>query len=124
YSTLIPIPKPYIIPGGRFREIYYWDSYFTMHGLLIDGEAETVENMLDNFKFLIEEIGFIPNGSRVYYITRSQPPFFAAMVDLFCKFKNDYKAGLKYLPALEKEYSFWCGYETKNIKNKEYEHLV
>ncbi|MEJ2492775.1 MAG: trehalase family glycosidase [Ignavibacteriaceae bacterium] len=65
HSTLIPIPKPYIIPGGRFREIYYWDSYFTMHGLLADGELETVENMIDNFSYLIDEVGFIPNGNRI-----------------------------------------------------------
>lgn len=109
YSTLIPIPKPYIIPGGRFREIYYWDSYFTMHGLLADGEIETVENMIDNFAYLIDTISFIPNGNRVYYLTRSQPPFFAAIINLVCKFKNDYNWGLKYLPQLEKEYQFWCG---------------
>jgi alpha,alpha-trehalase len=109
FSTLIPIPKPYIIPGGRFREIYYWDSYFTMHGLLADGELDAVVNMIDNFSYLIDNIGFIPNGNRLYYITRSQPPFFAAMVDLVCRFKNDYKWGLNYLPVLEKEYRFWCG---------------
>lgn len=125
YSTLIPIPKPYIIPGGRFREIYYWDSYFTMQGLLADGEVKIVEQMLDNFKFLIEEIGFIPNGNRVYYTTRSQPPFFAAMVDLLCKFKNDYNTGLKYLSALEKEYSFWCkNYESENNSEFEHKHLI
>jgi alpha,alpha-trehalase len=115
FSSLIPIPKPYIIPGGRFREIYYWDSYFTMHGLLADGEIETVENMLDNFSYLIDTLGFIPNGNRIYYITRSHPPFFAAMVDLVCNFKNDYKWGLKYLPQLEKEHQFWCGDEENNI---------
>ncbi len=115
YSTLIPIPKPYIIPGGRFREIYYWDSYFTMHGLLADGEIETVENMIDNFAYLIDTVGFIPNGNRVYYITRSQPPFFASIIDLVCKFKDDYNWGLKYLPQLEKEYQFWCGNTVKNI---------
>ena len=114
-STLIPIPKPYIIPGGRFREIYYWDSYFTMHGLLADGEIETVENMIDNFSYLIDNFGFIPNGNRVYYLTRSQPPFFATIIDLVCKYKNDYKWGLKYLPHLEKEYQFWCGDKKKNI---------
>ena len=108
YSTLIPIPKPYIIPGGRFREIYYWDSYFTMHGLLADGEIETVENMMENFSYLINEFGFIPNGNRVYYLTRSQPPFFPAMIDLVCRFKKDYRWGLKYLSQLEKEYRFWC----------------
>ena len=108
-SSLIPIPKPYIIPGGRFREIYYWDSYFTMHGLLADDEMETVVNMIDNFAYLIDEIGFIPNGNRVYYLTRSQPPFFAAIIDLVCRFKNDYNWGIKYLLQLEKEYQFWCG---------------
>jgi len=115
YSTLIPIPKPYIIPGGRFREIYYWDSYFTMHGLLADDEIETVENMIDNFAYLIDEVGFIPNGNRVYYLTRSQPPFFAPIIELVCKYKNDYKWGLKYLPYIEKEYQFWCGNRAKNI---------
>ncbi|MEJ2103726.1 MAG: trehalase family glycosidase, partial [Ignavibacteriaceae bacterium] len=108
-STLIPIPEPYIIPGGRFREIYYWDSYFTMHGLLADGEIEIVENMVANFAYLINEFGFIPNGNRVYYLTRSQPPFFAPIIELICKYKNDYNWGLKYLPQIEKEYQFWCG---------------
>lgn len=122
YSTLIPLPKPYIIPGGRFREIYYWDSYFTMHGLLSDGEVETVENMLDNFSYLIDQIGFIPNGNRIYYITRSQPPFFAAMIDLVCRFKNDYKWGLKYLKQLEAEYNFWCGDLSK--KGEKENHLI
>ncbi len=118
YSTLIPIPKPYIIPGGRFREIYYWDSYFTMHGLLADGEIETVENMMDNFAYLIATVGFVPNGNRIYYITRSQPPFFAPIVDLVCRYKNDYNWGLKYLPLLEKEYLFWCGDKEKNISSQ------
>jgi alpha,alpha-trehalase len=119
YSTLVPLPKPYIIPGGRFREIYYWDSYFTMHGLLADGEIETVENMLDNFSYLINQFGFIPNGNRVYYLTRSQPPFFAAMVDLVCRYKNDYKWGLKYLKQLESEYTFWCGKDPDKLNEGE-----
>ena len=114
-GTLIPIPKPYIIPGGRFREIYYWDSYFTMHGLLADGEIETVENMIDNFSFLIDEVGFIPNGNRVYYLSRSQPPFFAAIIDLVYRYKNDYNWGIKYLAQLEKEYQFWCDNSSNHI---------
>ena len=121
HNSLIPIPKPYIIPGGRFREIYYWDSYFTMHGLIADGEIETVENMIDNFSYLINEIGFIPNGNRVYYLSRSQPPFFAAMINLVCRFKNDNKWGLKYLQQLEKEHQSWCGDPDKNIKS---DHIV
>ncbi len=125
FSSLINIPKPYIIPGGRFREIYYWDSYFTMHGLLADGEIETVENMIDNFSYLIDNFGFIPNGNRVYYLTRSQPPFFAAMIDLVCRFKDDYKWGLNYLNQLETEYNFWCRGSKETLKEGEaFNHIV
>ena len=105
-SSLLPLPYPYIVPGGRFREIYYWDSYFTMLGLKESGEYEMIENMIKNFAYLIHQYGHIPNGNRTYYLGRSQPPFFAAMVNLLAEIKGDsiYKT---YLPALEKEYNFW-----------------
>lgn len=115
FSSLINLPKPYIIPGGRFREIYYWDSFFTMQGLVISNEIETAENMLDNFAFLIDEVGHIPNGNRVYYITRSQPPFFAAMIDLISKYKSK-EWQLKYLTQLQREYDFWMNDETRLVK--------
>ena len=105
-GTLIPLPHPYIIPGGRFREVYYWDSYFSMLGLAVAGKTETMENIIDNFAFLIETRGFIPNGNRSYYLSRSQPPFFACMVQLLAAQKGD-EVYTKYLPALEKEYKFW-----------------
>jgi alpha,alpha-trehalase len=63
-SSLLPLPHPYIVPGGRFREIYYWDSYFTMLGLKESGETEMIENMIKNFAYLIETYGHIPNGNR------------------------------------------------------------
>jgi len=107
YSTLIPLPYPFIIPGGRFREVYYWDSYFTMHGLLDEVHISIAENMINNFKYLIDKIGFIPNANRIYYLSRSQPPFFTAMVDLVSKYKNDERWGLTYLEAIRKEYDFW-----------------
>ena len=75
-SSLLPLPNPYIVPGGRFREVYYWDSYFTMLGLKESGETETIRNMIDNFAYLINTYGHIPNGNRSYYLSRSQPPFF------------------------------------------------
>ena len=105
-STLIPLPKPYVVPGGRFREVYYWDSYFTMLGLVESGEFGLIEDMLDNFAHLIRTVGHIPNGNRTYYITRSQPPFFSQMVGLLAAHKGDavYK---KYKGALKKEYEFW-----------------
>ncbi|MBI2731243.1 MAG: alpha,alpha-trehalase TreF [Sphingobacteriales bacterium] len=105
-SSLIPLPHPYIVPGGRFREIYYWDSYFTMLGLQASGRIDMIENMIDNFSHLIDTIGYIPNGNRTYYIGRSQPPFYSLMVRLLAKEKSD-DVLVKYLPQLEKEYAFW-----------------
>ncbi len=105
-GTLLPLPYDYIVPGGRFREIYYWDSYFTMEGLLADGRVEDARHMVDNFAYLIETYGFIPNGNRSYYLSRSQPPFFAPMVALLAKAEGDEQLA-KYLPALVKEHDFW-----------------
>ena len=79
-SSLIPLPHPYIVPGGRFREIYYWDSYFTMLGLQVSGRVDMIQNMVDNFSYLVDTCGYIPNGNRRYYLGRSQPPFYACMV--------------------------------------------
>ncbi len=105
-SSLLPLPNSYIVPGGRFREIYYWDSYFTMLGLKESGEVTTIENMIDNFSFLINTYGHIPNGNRTYYLGRSQPPYFSMMVGLLASIKGNsiYK---KYLPAMQKEYDYW-----------------
>ena len=105
-SSLLPLPNAYIVPGGRFREIYYWDSYFTMLGLKEHGETVMIENMIKNFAFLIDTYGHIPNGNRTYYLSRSQPPFFSMMVDLLATIKGNtvYKT---YLPQLEKEYNYW-----------------
>jgi alpha,alpha-trehalase len=104
-SSLIPLPYPYVVPGGRFREIYYWDSYFTILGLKASGREDLAMNMLDNFAFLIDSIGFIPNGNRAYYSGRSQPPFFALMVEELCA-QNRSKF-ISFLPQLIKEYQFW-----------------
>ena len=105
-SSLIPLPNPYIVPGGRFREVYYWDSYFTMQGLVQSGHTDIVKSMLDNFAHLIQTVGHIPNGNRTYYLSRSQPPYFAAMVGLYAR-ATDTTHALPYLDALEKEYAFW-----------------
>jgi alpha,alpha-trehalase len=106
-SSLIALPNPYVVPGGRFREIYYWDTYFTMLGLAASGRVALVENMVDNFAYLIDHVGFIPNGNRTYYCTRSQPPLFVLMVELLATVKKDANVLASYLPQLEKEYEFW-----------------
>lgn len=107
HSSLIPLPNPYVVPGGRFREVYYWDSYFTMLGLADSGRLGLIADMVENFAFLIDEIGFIPNGNRTYYCTRSQPPYFAMMVELLAESSNAPSVYLRYLPQLKKEYAFW-----------------
>ncbi len=107
HSSLIALPKPYIVPGGRFQEIYYWDSYFTMLGLVVSGRVRIIENMVDNFAYLIDTVGFVPNGNRHYYCTRSQPPFFGLMVELLANAIGDDTVFVKYLPQLKKEYQFW-----------------
>jgi alpha,alpha-trehalase len=106
YSSLLPLPKPYIVPGGRFREIYYWDSYFTMQGLAASNRYDLIENMLDNFKSLIDTYGHIPNGNRSYYLSRSQPPYFALMVALLAE-KNGNGVMKKYYSAMQTEYAWW-----------------
>ena len=106
-SSLIALPEPYIVPGGRFREIYYWDSYFTMLGLAAAGRVETMECMIANFAFLIDQVGLIPNGNRSYYCSRSQPPFFALMVELLAQTRQDEQIYVRYLPQLQREYAFW-----------------
>jgi alpha,alpha-trehalase len=106
FSSRLSLPLPYVVPGGRFQEVYYWDSYFTMIGLQASGEHELVSDMISNFAFLIDQWGHIPNGNRTYYLSRSQPPFFAAMVELEAKHLGD-AAYTKRLPQLKREYEFW-----------------
>jgi alpha,alpha-trehalase len=105
-GTLIPLPFPYIVPGGRFREIYYWDSYFTMLGLKESGRIDLIENMVNNFSYLINQFGHIPNGNRTYYLSRSQPPFFSLMISVLMDTKGPHILQ-DYLAPLEKEYQFW-----------------
>ena len=105
-SSLVPLPYSYIVPGGRFNEIYYWDSYFTQLGLKAHGLYEVIRSMVDNFAWMIDRFGFIPNGNRTYFLGRSQPPFFSMMVELLASVYGD-QVGDTYLPQLEKEHSFW-----------------
>ncbi|HLP37950.1 alpha,alpha-trehalase TreF [Lacibacter sp.] len=123
-GSLIPLPNPYIVPGGRFGEVYYWDSYFTMLGLKESGMYEMIGNMVNNFTHLIHTIGFIPNGNRTYYLGRSQPPFYALMVELMMEIKGEAVLA-NYLPALEKEYQFWMmGADSISAEHRFEKHLV
>jgi alpha,alpha-trehalase len=105
-SSLLPLPYRYIVPGGRFREIYYWDSYFTMLGLEQSGRHDLALDMVRNFAWLIDRYGHVPNGNRTYYLSRSQPPFFAAMVRLVAGREGE-SLYRQFLPQLQREYDFW-----------------
>lgn len=122
-SSLLPLPYSYIVPGGRFREIYYWDSYFTMVGLKESGEVDVIENMIKNFAYLINTYGHIPNGNRSYYLSRSQPAYFAKMVEVLADIKGD-KVYKTYLPTLEKEYKFWMQGSTTLKPGGAYKYVV
>ncbi len=123
-GSLIPLPNAYVVPGGRFGEVYYWDSYFTMLGLHACGLHTMIENTVNNFAHLIDEVGFIPNGNRTYYLSRSQPPFFSLMVQLLASIKGD-AVLVHYLPQLEKEYLFWMlGKEQLHKRNIAVNHTV
>ncbi|KRF02187.1 trehalase [Frateuria sp. Soil773] len=104
-SSLLPLPERYVVPGGRFRELYYWDSYFTMLGLAESGRRGLLRSMADNFAYLIDTYGHVPNGNRTYYLSRSQPPVFALMVELFEQ--HGLCEALDYLPQLRQEYAWW-----------------
>jgi alpha,alpha-trehalase len=77
---LLYLPNAYVVPGGRFNEMYGWDSYFIILGLLRDGRIDLARGMVENFFFEIEHYGGILNANRTYYFTRSQPPFLSSMV--------------------------------------------
>lgn len=106
-SSLIYMPHPFIVPGGRFREVYYWDSYWTILGLLASEMKATVKGMLENFAGLIQTYGHIPNGNRIYYIRRSQPPFYISMVEAYHKATGDDEFLKANLDSMSKEFDFW-----------------
>lgn len=105
WDSLLPLPESYVVPGGRFREVYYWDSYFTMLGLAESGHWDKIEDMVKNFAYEIDTWGHIPNGNRSYYLSRSQPPFFSLMVELLAT--HDKEALKTFQPQLTKEYQYW-----------------
>lgn len=77
---LLYLEKPYVVPGGRFNEMYGWDSYFIVLGLLRDSRLDLAQGMVDNFLFEVEHYGAVLNANRSYYLTRSQPPFLTSMI--------------------------------------------
>jgi len=88
--SLIWVPHGFIIPGGRFRELYYWDTYWIVNGLLLCDMKNTARGVIDNIRTMVNQFGFMPNGGRVYYLNRSQPPMLILMVLNYYKSTNDF----------------------------------
>ena len=110
-GTLVPLLKPYVVPGGRFGEIHYWNSYFTMLGLQAAGKDSLMLNTVLNLAQLIQDFGHIPSGNRSYYFSRSQPPFFAPMVKILSEMKGHEQKLVQYLPQIQREYQYWMAVE-------------
>ncbi len=109
---LLYLPNKYVVPGGRFNEMYGWDSYFIILGLLRDRRIELAKGMVENFFFEIEHYGALLNANRTYYLTRSQPPFLSSMVlAVYEAEKESGKTDRTWLehayPYLDKDYSMW-----------------
>jgi len=118
-SSLLPLPHPYVVPGGRFREAYYWDSAFTMQALLLHDLRPIAQDMLDNFVALVREVGHVPNGNRSYMLSRSQPPLLFRMVELL----SDDARG-RYLDVLMAEHRFWMDGETGLAAGQAFRRIV
>jgi len=105
-GTLLSLPAAHVVPGGRFREMYYWDSYFIGEGLAAAGHVDRVADMVENVASLIERFGFVPLGNRVYYDSRSQFPVFVFLLRILERERGS-AAVEPYLEHLETEYEFW-----------------
>ncbi|EIM86201.1 glycoside hydrolase [Stereum hirsutum FP-91666 SS1] len=116
-SSLIPLNHTFVIPGGRFREQYYWDSFWIVEGLLKSELYDIVNSTLQNFMDEIETLGFIPNGGRIYYLNRSQPPLFIHMLYNYVTTTNDTSILTRALPLAENELSWWRNNRTIEVRS-------
>lgn len=114
--SLIPVPNGFIVPGGRFKEIYYWDSYWIIRGLLVSEMTATAKGMIENMLSIVQRYGFVPNGNRVYYLNRSQPPLLALMVRLYMDATNDLVWLKGIIGTLEQELNWWQANRTISIE--------
>jgi len=109
---LLYLQNPYIVPGGQFNEMYGWDSYFIIRGLIRDHRLEMAKGMVENFFFEIEHYGGVLNANRTYYLTRSQPPFLTSMIlAVYEAEKAEGKTDVTWLqrayPFAERDYEEW-----------------
>lgn len=114
--SIIPVKNGFIIPGGRFRELYYWDTYWIIKGLLLSDMAETARGMIENLLSMVERFGFVPNGGRIYNLNRSQPPVLSLMMAEYITYTQDYDFLRTHINTLESELLFWLEKRTRVVE--------
>ena len=114
--SLIYLKEPFVVPGGRFREMYYWDTYWSIIGLLHSEIFHIAKGTIRNLLSLVKRYGFVPNGNRKYYTNRSQPPFLTLMVRRYFETTQDLKFVEEAIPTLLKEYEFWMKHRTTVVR--------
>lgn len=103
----IYLPYGFIIPGGRFREIYYWDSYWIICGLLVSKMTATANGIIGNLLHQVDRFGHVPNGTRIYYIRRTQPPYLIPMMAKYIEKTTDLKFLRESIATMERELDFF-----------------
>lgn len=116
-SSLIPLNHTFVVPGGRFREQYYWDSFWIVEGLIESELFDIANDTLQNFMDELDTIGFIPNGGRIYYLNRSQPPLFIQMLARYITASGDISILTRALPLAEKELKWWDDNRSVTVKS-------
>lgn len=114
--TMLWVPHPVVIPGARFREVYYWDSYWVVKGLLVSGLTTLAQGIVDNLLYLVERYGYVPNGIRTYYLNRSQPPLLSEMVRVVHRAAPCRRRLERAVRALLTEHAYWTCSEGPHSK--------
>ncbi|KAJ1719533.1 hypothetical protein LPJ53_005725 [Coemansia erecta] len=123
-SSMLPLKYHFVVPGGRFREIYYWDTYFTIEGLLVSGLKDIAKSNIRDLLDLVRMFGFVPNGARVYYQNRSQPPMLALMLEQLDQYEEEGRFVVGALDHLIKEYMYWEKYHTVTVRASDGDHVL
>jgi len=121
-STALDLPFPFLVPGGRFREYYYWDTFWILEGIYVSGMCKTAKSVVENTLWMAKRYGFVPNGSRAYYLNRSQPPMLPMIVERYfehcgAQLKKPDAFLARALEGLELEYSFWMDRRSVSLED-------
>lgn len=115
-TSIIYVKNPFIIAGGRFKEFYYWDSYWIVRGLLATEMFQTAKGILENFLSVIDRYGLIPNGGRIYYLARSHPPLLPGMIKSYVDATHDFNFAILSIETLEREFEYFMTTKMVTVK--------